>query len=400
MNPENRPAFPAYPRATPDVLEAVRKQLESGHWTRLEGAPELEHAWEAYLGKGHAWFLSSGTAALEAIFLGYGIQPGDEIITTPYTWGASVAAILAIGAVPVFADINLQTGQMDPESVRSRIRPSTRAILTVHLFGTPSPVEELQEIAHQHGLLFFEDASQAHGATVKGHKVGTFADGAAFSCMGLKPLGATEGGLAVFRSLEARDRAHMYGSHPRGMDPEKVRELEASGLLDTLQLGWRPSAISAAILKARLPDLDRENAARRKNARHLRSLLEGFDRIVLPQEPEGTEPVYHLLSFILDTSRHGSLGAVLERLREEKLPLFRYIPVPVHRMKRLDPKGYDGPPVLWHRWLKEADVDYGPGTCPVAEKRCGISLEMSWNFIEEAPGEMEKIASALRRALR
>lgn len=399
MNQENSLTFPPYPRATPAVLKAVRDQLESGHWTRLEGAPELEEEWQSYLGEGHAWFISSGTAALEAIFLGHGIQPGDEIITTPYTWGASVAAILAIGAVPVFADIDLQTGQLDPDSVRSRIRPKTRAILTVHLFGTPSPAGELVQLARAKGLLFFEDASQAHGALLNGRKVGTFSDGAAFSCMGLKPLGATEGGLAVFRSREALEHAQVYGSHPRGMAPDKVRELESQGLLDTLQLGWRPSAISAAILRARLPDLDHENAGRRKNARHLRELLANVEGISLPPEPPDSEPVYHLLSFLFDTSRFGSLEAVLDLLRARELPVFRYIPVPVHRMKRLDPNGYEGPPVLWHRWLEEAHVDYGPGTCPKAEKRSSQSLEMSWNFTEEAPREMEKIASAFRLAL-
>jgi len=395
MNPRTKPIFPAYPRATPAVLEAVRRQLESGHWTRLEGAPELEKDWETYLGEGHAWFLSSGTAALESLFLGHGIGPGDEIITTPYTWGASVASILAIGAVPVFADIDYQTGQLDPETVQSLIGAKTRAILAVHLFGTPSPAVGLAKLAEANGLFFFEDASQAHGAILSGKKVGTFGDGAAFSCMGLKPLGATEGGLAVFRSREARDRAHLYGNHPRGMDPDKVRELGAQGLLDTLQLGWRPSAISAAILRARLPDLDRENRARRVNARHLRELLADIDGISLPPEPADSEPVYHLLSFLLD----GPLETALERLRGQELPLFRYIPVPVHRMRRLDPKGYEGPPVLWHRWLSGADVDYSEGTCPMAEKRAAQSLEMAWNFIEEAPGEMEKIAVAIRAAL-
>jgi dTDP-4-amino-4,6-dideoxygalactose transaminase len=393
--------FPDYPIATDQVVEAVLKQLKSGAWTRLEGAPELEAKWEAFQGCGHAWFLSSGTAALEAIFLGHGIQPGDEIITTPYTWGASVSSILAIGAVPVFADIEYQTGQIDPASVRKCITKKTRAILAVHLFGTPSPMNELQSIATESALLLFEDASQAHGAMLNHTRVGNFGDAAAFSCMGMKPFGATEGGLALFKSETAREKAYLYGRHPRGIDPDRVAHLDAEGLLDTLQLGWRPSAISAAILEARLPSLDEENSGRRENARELRQKLAGLPGVYLPDEPSGTEPVYHLLSFLVDPEQCPfSKGEVLDRLRANGLPVFSYIPKPIHKMKRLNPAGYDGPPVLWHSWLKLAGVDYRQTVCPNAEKRSVSSFEMSWNFTTNNPDAVKAIADAFHKALK
>lgn len=394
------PEFPRYPGCTEAILEAVKVQLESGVWTRLEGAPELEAAWERHQGGGFAWFVSSGTAALEAILLGHNIQPGDEIITTPYTWGASVSAILAIGAVPVFADIDLHTAQIDPLSVKERVGPRTKAILAVHLFGTPCPLVELAELAREHGLLLLEDASQAHGARLNGKQVGNFGEAAAFSCMGLKPWGATEGGMTLFRSAEARERAYLYGRHPRGMDPARVEALQQAGLLDTLQLGWRPCALSAAILLARLPHLESENAGRRANARTLRLLMGDLPGIVLPGEPPGTEPVYHMLSFLTEPERGGlPREELLPRLRAEGLPVFCYIPVPVHRMKRLNPVGYDGPPVLWHPWLRAAGVDYSQTHCPQAERRCALAFEMPWNFVREDPESMEKIAHAFRRAV-
>lgn len=392
--------FPDYPICTPEILAAVEKQLRSGAWTRLEGAPELEAKWEAYMQTGHAWFLSSGTAALEAIFLGHGIRPGDEIVTTPYTWGASVSAILAIGAIPVFADIDYRTGQIDPDSVRSCISKKTRAILAVHLFGTPSPVNQLAAIAAENGLYLFEDASQAHGARLDGELVGSFGDAAAFSCMGMKPFGATEGGIALFKSAAAREQAYLYGRHPRGIDPERVRHLEREGLLDTLQLGWRPSAISAAILEARLPQLDQENAGRRINARALREQLRGLSGVTLPDEPPNAKPVYHLLSFLVDPeSCPFTREEVLQRLRAEGLPVFPYIPKPVHRMKRLNPAGYDGPPVMWHSWLERAGVDYARTSCPNAERRSASAIELSWNFTTEDPASMSAIASSFKRAL-
>lgn len=395
------PRFPDYPRCTPAILEAVQRQLQSGQWTRLEGAPEVEAEWEAFLGSGHAWFLSSGTAALEACMLGCGIEPGSEIITTPYTWGASVSAILAIGAIPVFADIDYATGQIDPESVAERVGPRTRGILAVHLFGTPAPVDKLAAIAAARGLLLFEDASQAHGARLHGRRVGTFGDASAFSCMGMKPLGATEGGFAVFKDPGARERAFLYGRHPRGMDPQRVAALGSEGLLDTLQLGWRPCAISAAILRVRLPDLDAENAGRRANARRLRDNLCGLDGIRLPDEPEGAEPVYHLLSFLVDGGEMPvRRDTCVQALRTAGLPPFAYIPQPVHKMRRLNPAGYDGPPVLWHNWLRQAGVDYSQVHCPNAERRAASALEFSWNFTDESFEAMDAIAEAMAGALK
>ena len=394
-------AFPQYPECTPEIIEAVTRQLQSGQWTRLEGAPELERQWESYLGSGHAWFIASGTAALEAVFLGHGIQAGDEIVTTAYTWGASVSAILAVGAIPVFADIDFWTGQIDPASVRAAITPRTKAILAVHLFGTPSPATELRRIAREHGLPLFEDASQAHGATLNRRKVGTIGEASAFSCMGLKPLGATEGGFAVFKSPQARERAYLYGRHPRGIDPGRVTALAEAGLLDTLQLGWRPCALSAAILSVRLPHLDEENRGRRNNARWLREELDGLPDFILPDEPPDCDPVYHLLSFIVDPDRSRFRTAeVLSRLREAGLPVFPYIPVPVHRMKRLRTRDYEGPPVMWHAAIEKSAVDYASLRLPETEKRSKASIEMAWNFIREDRETMRALGSVIRKALR
>lgn len=332
--------------------------------------------------------------------LGCGVEPGSEIITTPYTWGASVSAILAIGAVPVFADIDYSTGQLDPSSVAACITPRTCGILAVHLFGTPAPVDRLSALAARHGLLLIEDASQAHGARLHGQRVGTFGDASAFSCMGMKPFGATEGGFAVFKDPAARERAYLYGRHPRGMDPDRVASLNAEGLLDTLQLGWRPSAISAAILQARLPDLDAENAGRRANARQLREAMEDLHGLVLPDEPEGAEPVYHLLSMLVEgDDMPRQRDACIAALRQAGLPPFAYIPRPIHRMRRLNPHDYDGPPVLWHAWLRQAGVDYRLTRCPNAEKRSASALEFSWNFTEEEPASMKAIAEAIGEAL-
>lgn len=231
---------PIHPSREPSRLQPAIERLQNSEWTRLEGAPETEQALRDFHGGGEIWYLSSGTAALEAIMLGHGIGPGDEVITTPYTWGATVAAILAIGAVPVFADIQPNSPLLDPLDVARRMGPKTKAIMAVHLFGSPCEMKQLRAIADEYKIFLFEDGSQAHGATVDGTRVGRLGHAGAFSCMGLKPLAGTEGGYAVFEDSKAAEQAYLYGKHPRGLSPELAKRLSEEGLLDSLQLGWRP----------------------------------------------------------------------------------------------------------------------------------------------------------------
>lgn len=390
---------PRYPVRRPEVLAAAHAVLEAGDWARLEGAPETEAALREFHGGGEVWWVASGTAALEAILLGHEIGPGDEVITVPYTWGATVAAILAVGAVPVFADVHPDTGLIDPESVPARIGPKTKAILAVHLFGRPCDAVRLRSLADGAGILLFEDGSQAHGARLQGRRVGRFGHAAAFSCMGLKPLAGTEGGYALFEDPAAAERAYLHGKHPRGLPPAQARALAAEGLLDALQLGWRPCAVGAALARAALPYLDGENAARRSNAEHLRSLLREVPWISMPDEPPGTESVHHLLSLVYKEEVAGvSREDYLQRLRLLGLDPFVYIPVPLHKLRRMDWRDPGVPRTFWHRQLREAGIDYAAQSLPGAEWRTVHSFEMAWNWTDPNPRAMEQIAQALHAA--
>lgn len=390
---------PRHPIRRPEVLASAMRALEEGEWARLEGAPETEAALRDFHGGGEVWWLASGTAALEAILLGHGIGPGDEIITVPYTWGATVAAVLAVGAVPVFADVDPLTGLMDPDSVPPIIGPRTRAILGVHLFGRPFDAPRLRCIADAHGLYLFEDGSQAHGAQLGGRRIGRFGHASAFSCMGLKPLAGTEGGYAIFEDSAAAERAFLHGKHPRGLAAERAAALSSAGLLDSLQLGWRPCAVGAALALAALPFLDAENAARRRNADHLRSLVEDIPWIEMPPEPIGSESVHHLMSLIFREEVAGiSRADFLRRLDALGLASFVYIPTPIHKLRRLDWRDPGVPAVFWHRQLREAGTDFGNLSLPGAEARSATSFEMPWNWTDDNPAAMKQIASALRTA--
>ena len=390
---------PVFPARRPGILAAAREILDTGAWTRLEGVPETERALRDFHGGGEVWFVSSGTAALEAIMLGHGIGPGDEVITTPYTWGATVSSILAIGAVPVFADVNPVSGLMDPATVECCITPRTKAILAVHLFGHPCDAVALRAIADRHGILLFEDGSQAHGARLHGERVGRFGHAAAFSCMGLKLLAGTEGGYAIFENPEAAERAYLYGKHPRGLAPDRAMVLGGAGLLDSLQLGWRPCVVSAALIRAALPFLDEENAARRRNAALLRAHLEDVPAVAMPAELSGAEGCYHLLSLIYHEDATGiPREEFARRLGGSGVDSFFYIPTPIHRLRRLNPHGYEGPRVLCHEQILRSGVDYRETHCPGAEWRSGHSIEFGWNWIEDNPAAMEQFAEAIKIA--
>jgi dTDP-4-amino-4,6-dideoxygalactose transaminase len=390
---------PLFPVRRDSAASALLEQFRGKDWSRLEGVPELESDLKKFHGAGseHLWYLASGTAALEALLLGYEIGPGDEVITTPYTWGATVSSILAVGAIPQFADIDRETGLIDPASVEPLINGRTAAIIGVHLFGWPCDNEALASIASKHGIRYFEDGSQAHGARLNGKLVGVAGDGAAFSCMGMKPLAGSEGGYAIFRDLHAYETAALYGKHPRGLDSEAVARLGEAGLLDTLQLGWRPCAFGAALVRAQLPYLETENAARRENLSILRERLGELPGVRIPAEPDGCQPVYHLLSLVYEEEETGlSRSDFSAAMRAHGWGFFVYIPTPVHRMARLNPLGYHGPRVFWHEQLRRAGVDYSKISCPSAEWRSAHSLEMVFNWIERSPEAMHHFAESIR----
>lgn len=392
---------PTYPVRRPEVLQAAMNHLQSGDWARLEGCPELEADLARFHGpdlKGRPaipWFIASGTASLEAIMLGHGIGPGDEVITTPWTWGATVSSILAIGAIPVFCDVDPISARMDLKTIPAKITAKTKAVLTVHLFGHPVDCATLRSLCDQHRILFLEDCSQAHGARFQGRMVGDWGDAAAASCMGLKPLAGTEGGYALFRDPAAAEAAALYGRHPRGLKPEQIERL--GGLLDALQLGWRPCSVGGALVKAALPFMAQENAARRKNAAHLCQALAGQNRVIMPEELPGAEGVYHLMSLIFDWKTIGKTREqVKAELEQAGVGTFLYIPVPIHRLPRMNPQGYTGPRVLWHEQLLRAGVDYRKISLPGAEARSLNSLEMGFNWTDENPQAMQDLAKTIR----
>jgi dTDP-4-amino-4,6-dideoxygalactose transaminase len=282
-----------------EIDAAIARVFDRGTFILGEEVDAFEAEFAAYLGAPHAVGVSSGTDALRIALAALGVGPGDEVVTVSMTAVATAVAISAVGARPVFVDIDPHTRCIDTGALEAAIGPATAAILPVHLHGYPAPMERVMRIAGSHGLAVLEDCAQSHGASIDGRRTGTFGHAAAFSFYPTKNLGAAGDGGAVATNdpaLAARvRRLRNYGFD----GAQRCMEPGSNGRLDELQ---------AAILRVLLPDLDRQNARRRALAAEYRSRLADAT-LGLPPDNEGA--VGHQFAVAVDNR-----DVVRQRLRE------------------------------------------------------------------------------------
>jgi dTDP-4-amino-4,6-dideoxygalactose transaminase len=267
-----------------EVLRAVDECLQGMELFLGPNVRAFEAEWAEYCGTRHCLGLASGTDALILLLKACGIGPGDEVITTPFTFFATVEAIVHVGATPVFVDIDPHHFCLDPSLLEAAITPRTRALIVVHLYGHPAEMDALTGVAKAHGLYVLEDAAQAHGALYRGRKVGSLADAAAFSFYFTKNLGGYGEAGAVTTDDDGIARA--------------LRELRNHGETSKYvhqRIGYnsRLDEIHAAILRLRLRDLDAHNDQRRAVAARYRDALSGTS-LLLPTEADWARHVFHL----------------------------------------------------------------------------------------------------------
>jgi len=390
-----------YPNFDPAAIRRVAELLQRGATVGLNKKhPEIleaETAIATWQGVAHCLGTSSGHAALHSALIGLEISSGDEVITTPYTWGASISCILHNNAIPIFADVDPETGLIDPQSVEQNITPRTRAILAVHIYGQPANMTALGQIAREHDLVVIEDGSQAHGALHRGRKVGTFGDAAGFSCMGGKLLASSEAGYMVTPHEQVYWKAALGGQH-MGRSSEDGFPPDLQPYVDSLVYTYRMNPITAVLLTEQLRKIDAENDARRRNAAFFRSALEGTQSVRFPTYPEGDEPVYHMLTMNFQPEAVGlSRDTYLQALRAEGVGIFAYVPSPIPSWNRLHWQTYDGPKVMWTETLRWAEVDYTEVQVPNCEQKVANSLEMGWNHTRLNEAGMLKLASAFHK---
>jgi dTDP-4-amino-4,6-dideoxygalactose transaminase len=346
------------------VREAVDSVLESGAYILGPEVAAFESEFAAYCGTRHAIAVNSGTSALHLSLLACGVGPGDEVITVPATFIATVAAIRYTGARPVLVDIDPISYTIDPKALEAAITPRTKVILPVHLYGQPAAMHAILEIASRRGITVIEDAAQAHGATFQGRRVGSFGRFGCFSFYPTKNLGACgEGGLITTSDDAGAKQLRMLRDWGQEIKNEHVIE----GYNNRLE------GIQAAILRVKMGHLEEWTELRRAHARHYNEHLPGSG-VVLPKELAGNRHVYHLYPVLVE-DRTNFQKALLESGVQTAV----HYPTPAHLQKA------------------HADLGYKRGDFPVAERLSDSELSLPM-YPELTQAQLDTVVSAVKAA--
>ncbi|KEO81021.1 DegT/DnrJ/EryC1/StrS family aminotransferase [Tumebacillus flagellatus] len=348
-----------------ELMTAMQGVLRSGHFIMGPNVGLFEQEVAAYLGSRHAVALNSGTDALVIGLRAAGIGAGDEVITSPFTFFATGEAIAQVGAVPVFADVDPATFNLDPDQAADRITPRTKAILPVHLFGQAAEMDSLQALADLHGLQIVEDAAQAFGGEYRGKKLGAFGEVGCFSFFPSKNLGAFgDAGMLVTNSDEMAETARMLRTH--GSKKKYFNE----------QIGYnsRLDELQAAVLRVKLPHLDRRNFEREQAALRYDYLLEDVPGLITPYHAPDRKHVYHQYTVRV---LHEKRELLRQSLADIGIHTMVYYPVPLSTMPALG----NGP------------------SCPVAEQLATEVLSLPiWPGM--GTDVQVRVADAVRKVLR
>jgi dTDP-4-amino-4,6-dideoxygalactose transaminase len=302
-----------------EVLAATRELFETQRFILGPKVEKLEEQIARYCHTEYAVGVSSGTDALLISLMAAGIGPGDEVITSPYTFFATVGAIVRVGATPVFVDIEEDTYNIDPQAIRDKITKQTKAMIPVHLYGQCCEMDPILELAHAHNITVIEDAAQAIGADCGGRRAGCMGDMGCFSFFPSKNLGAFgDGGMVTTSSDILREKLRILRVH--GSHPKYYHKLVGGN--------FRLDALQAAVILVKLPHLEQWTSARRANAQRYRELFshQGLDgSIRLPVEKTGRH-IYNQFVIAVEERR----DEVRKFLNEADIGTEVYYPVPMH----------------------------------------------------------------------
>lgn len=343
---------------------AIGAVVSSSRFILGENVAALEKELAASIGVKHAVGVASGTDALHLALLACGVKPGDEVITTPFTFVATAEAISYCGAKPVFVDIEPNSFNINPTKIEEKLTTKTRAILPVHLYGLPADMSKLMAIAKKHSLKVVEDCAQSIGSAFMGQKTGSFGAAAAFSFFPTKNLGCFgDGGMVLTDNPEIADELKVLRGHGSRVTYH----------YDLIGFNSRLDELQAAILRVKLPHLAEWTKKRQANAKIYTRLLGDISQITLPASPDNCRHAYN--QFTLRTEQR---DALFEHLKNEKIGAMVYYPLSLHLQKAFSFLGYR------------------PGDFPESEKaqREVLSLPI---FPEATSAEIEAAANAVRK---
>ncbi|HAM70613.1 MAG TPA: hypothetical protein DCM86_03105, partial [Verrucomicrobiales bacterium] len=370
--------------------QRLLRTLRSGKWGKLHGpeVKEFEERFSELHGCRYGIGVVNGTVSLRIGLLAAGIRAGDEVIVPPYTFYSTASAVIESNAVPVFADIDLETFNLDPKAVEAAVTPRTRAIIAVHFAGQPADMDGLRAVARRHRLVLIEDAAHAHAALYKGRPAGSLGDMASFSFQSSKNLTSGEGGIITSNDdglAEACRSIHNCGRIPTGLWYEH----------HVLAGNYRLGEFQAAVLNAQLTRLEAQTVTRDRSGRHLASMLSAIPG-VHPQKRPGdcTRHSYHLFMLRLDGASFGApRQAVIKALQAEGIHCSGGYAISLHQQPMFLNKSF-GP------YLEKVSrrLNYSRVHCPNSDRICreeGLWLEQS--VFLGPKRDMEDIARAFAK---
>lgn len=352
----------------PELEDAVLRVLRSGRYVLGPEVEALERDFAALHGVEHGVALATGTDALWLALLALGVEPGDEVVTSPFTFFASAACIALLGAKPVLADVDLDTALLDPAKAEAACTPRTTCVLPVHLYGQLADMRAFRELADRRGLRLLEDGAQAAAARRSGYACGTLGDAGTFSFYVTKNLGAAgEGGLVLTRSEEVARELRLLRDH--GSPTKYVHE--------RIGTNSRLHALQAAILNVKLPHLERWNARRRELAERYDAAFRSSDAVQPLVRVSGGTHTFHQYTVRIRGDR--PRGEVQATLARQGIASGVHYPTPVHLQEAAQPWGY------------------GPGDFPAAERLAREVLCLPIHpFLADA--DVDRVAEATLQA--
>ncbi|MFT8320856.1 MAG: UDP-4-amino-4,6-dideoxy-N-acetyl-beta-L-altrosamine transaminase [Bacillus sp. (in: firmicutes)] len=367
---------------TDDDIEEVVKVLRSDYLTTGPKISEFEQKIAQYVGAKYAVTFSNGTAALHAACFAAGIKEGDEVITTPITFAASANCVLYTGGTPVFADIDPETYNISPASIRKQITSKTKALIPVDFTGQPADLEEIQKIAKEHQLVVIEDGAHSLGAIYKGKQVGQIADMTMFSFHPVKHITSGEGGVITTDNESYYDKLLQFRSHGITRDASKLVEHHGPWYYEMQFLGYnyRMTDIQAALGTSQMNRLETFLRLRRKYVAKYNKAFENIEQIIIPKQLDDTNSSWHLYIIQLQLEKlTAGRKEIFEALIKEN------IGVNVHYS-----------PVYLHPFYQS--LGYRKGLCPQAENlyEAMITLPLFPAMTEE---DVEDCIKAVQKVL-
>ncbi len=374
------------------VESGVLSQFVGGWCDDFYGGPkvkEFERDCERFFGVKHAITVNSWSSGLTAAIGAIGIEPGDEVIVSPWTMCATATAILHWNAIPVFADIEPVTFNLDPKSVERAITPYTKAILAVDIFGQSADMVALRDIANRHGLKLISDTAQAPCAISQGQYAGTLADVGGYSLNYHKHIHTGEGGILVTNDDEIAERLQLIRNHAEGV----VAGKGVANLTNMIGYNFRLGEIESAIGIEQLKKLKGFVATRQRAAQRLTEGLKGLRGLKTPVVSLGNTHVYYVYAMVLDVAALGvSRTRIFEALEAEGIEGLAPGYTNLHMLPMYQQKiAYGSKGFPWTSDICHRDVDYSHGICPVAEQLhelAYLGFEMCLNDLADADVDM------------